>query len=125
MSKDELCKAADPHCDISMTHTNPGHAQYYNGYSSVTKLIEEGLVIRSGRPQKIWLTPAGTALAGEILERRALAHQMVYGNASAARFNDPSVADNEIPAMDQESFAVPALPKNWNVQPREKNKKPR
>ena len=129
MTKDELCRAADEHCDISMLHSNPGHGQYYHGYSSVKTLVDKGLVIRStikggGGKKEIWLTDSGTALAREIKEKRALANQLVNGNGST-RFDAPSVSDDEIPAMNKESFVMNVIPKNWNVQSREKNKKPR
>lgn len=65
VTKDLISANAAPYCDTSFT-SNPSTSQFYSAWNSSKKLISEGLLKCSGRPQRFYLTEEGLALAKKI-----------------------------------------------------------
>ena len=75
MSKKELCEAAQPYANESMTYTKPGATQFYNGWSASSTLVKKELIEMWSNPKKIKLTDAGRDIAKLIMEKRSEAEQ--------------------------------------------------
>ncbi|KAK6337787.1 Crossover junction endonuclease mus81 [Orbilia brochopaga] len=69
ISKDELCRYAQPFCDSSFTLAgNQGDGSRYTAWSSVKTLKDNGLVAQNGRPALFSLTPYGWEVVDKMLE---------------------------------------------------------
>ncbi|XP_048514230.1 crossover junction endonuclease MUS81 [Athalia rosae] len=66
MGKDDLQSGAKHLCDHSMTKATPGTR--YNAWSSMSTLIEKGLVLKSNNPARYRLTDAGLAMAIQLAD---------------------------------------------------------
>ncbi len=99
LTKKELCDAAQPLANESMTHTNPGagSAQWYNGWSSSSTLIKKKLVESWSNPKKFRLTDSGRALAHKLLEKKAEARNILLSSSAASTL--PNIdGENENPS---------------------------
>jgi hypothetical protein len=77
MTKKELCEAAQPFANESMTYTKPGVTQWYNGWSASTTLAKKELIEMWSNPRKIKLTEAGRQMAIKIMEKRDQAEELM------------------------------------------------
>ncbi|KAF3921175.1 hypothetical protein ABW21_db0202336 [Orbilia brochopaga] len=69
VSKDELCRYAQPFCDSSFTLAgHQGDNSKYTAWNSVKTLKENGLVAQKGRPALFSLTPYGWEVVDKMLE---------------------------------------------------------
>ncbi|GMM34798.1 Mus81 protein [Saccharomycopsis crataegensis] len=62
LTKDEIVQQAAPYCDRSFT-SNPATKQFYSAWNSSKTLINQGLILGSGRPMHYYLTDEGSSLA--------------------------------------------------------------
>jgi crossover junction endonuclease MUS81 len=65
MTKTEVIRRAEPHCNGSFQIASDGKG-YYTAWSSMKTLIDKGYVLKQGSPQKFSLTDDGYALAVRI-----------------------------------------------------------
>lgn len=108
MTKKELCDAAQPFSDDSMTQTRPGAQQYYNGWSSSSLLFRKHLIDMWSCPKKIKLTEDGRALATEMMQKRQMAtEKMEAFDDNASWMNDVSIST---PKETTSNFMLTSLP---------------
>ena len=124
MTKKELCKAAQPNCDESMTYTRPGATQYYNGYSSAGLLTKKELIVSWSNPKKIKLTESGRELAIEIMQRKHAAQERynaTFGDDDSwlGQVEMPSTSNMASSSSSSNDFLMDRLPSHFNVRPRE------
>lgn len=127
MTKKELCAAAEPHADESMTMTRPGANQYYTGWSSSSLLSKKGYITMWSNPKKIKLTDSGRALAQEILEKKRQANQFFNSgfDDSASwlqNVDTPPKKDEKSESTESSSFQIHSLPTTWNIIERHETK---
>ncbi|KAI8848998.1 hypothetical protein BC829DRAFT_392594 [Chytridium lagenaria] len=83
MSKSEIIKIAQDHCDTSF-NTVASSSSMYNGWSAMATLIEKDLVARYGNPARFCLTEDGKALANKMEESMKIMkgrnQEMMEGN---------------------------------------------
>lgn len=65
LTKNLIIQYGAPYCDGSL-ESNPGTSQFYSAWNSSKKLLQEGLIKSSGRPQRFFLTDEGLELAQSI-----------------------------------------------------------
>ena len=70
MTKKELCTAAQPFSNESMTFTKPGENQWYTGWSASSVLKKKELIEMWSNPRKVKLTDAGREVAKEMMKKR-------------------------------------------------------
>ncbi|KAF3913447.1 hypothetical protein AA313_de0200721 [Arthrobotrys entomopaga] len=69
ITKDELCRRAQPYCDTSFTLSgNPSEGYKYTAWSSVKTLREHNLIMQSGRPALFCLTDYGVEIAKNMVQ---------------------------------------------------------
>ncbi|KAK6531688.1 Crossover junction endonuclease mus81 [Orbilia ellipsospora] len=69
ITKDELCRRAQPYCDTSFTLSgNPSETHKYTAWSSVKTLKEHNLIMQSGRPALFCLTDHGIEIAKNMVQ---------------------------------------------------------
>ncbi|KAI7889312.1 uncharacterized protein EV154DRAFT_467562 [Mucor mucedo] len=61
LTKDQICRAAQEHCDASYTMKDPGSS--YTAWNSMKTLLEKGYIYKSGSPAKFRLTETGISLS--------------------------------------------------------------
>ncbi|KAI8379856.1 putative DNA repair protein Mus81 [Choanephora cucurbitarum] len=61
VTKEQICRIAQAHCDASLTLADPGKS--YTAFSSIKTLCEKGYVWKNGKPARFQLTETGISLA--------------------------------------------------------------
>lgn len=74
LKKKELQELAQPYADVSFAQTDVLNAQYYNAWSSMTTLVNKGLVEKQGNPARYQLTESGRSLAKRLDQAESELH---------------------------------------------------
>ncbi|KAI8371855.1 hypothetical protein BD560DRAFT_105757 [Blakeslea trispora] len=89
VTKEQICRIAQSHCDVSLTLADPGKS--YTGFSSIKTLCDKGYVWKNGKPARFQLTETGIALA----ERLKTANLEKQGETS----HDQTMGDLTPPSL--------------------------
>lgn len=103
MGKADLQADAQKHCDNSLKKPEPGTR--YTAWSSMSTLIEKGLVIRNSNPAKFRLTDAGLAVAMQLSEVDE--NDALFGSASKSS-EATSAREKRFQNIDDDPFLIEA-----------------
>ncbi|OBZ86660.1 Crossover junction endonuclease MUS81 [Choanephora cucurbitarum] len=99
VTKEQICRIAQAHCDASLTLADPGKS--YTAFSSIKTLCEKGYVWKNGKPARFQLTETGISLA-ERLKSTNIDKQGRVSQSSAPSLNNNlgEEEENDEPEVD-------------------------
>ncbi|KAG2197998.1 hypothetical protein INT47_004965 [Mucor saturninus] len=83
LTKDQICRAAQEHCDASYTMKDPGSS--YTAWNSMKTLLEKGYIYKSGSPAKFRLTETGIGLSERLKVAQSSRESQGNGEGSSTQ----------------------------------------